>query len=423
MPKQQQIEHILTPETERRFFTDQILSLLTQGECLTLIWTPHGGATRQMNFLTQYSSHLEFSKLGKYLIIYLDQYDLLDNSSEGYFQLMNYCLDNKETNPLTGENSLINLKLKISSYLQDNYHLIFILNEFDKIDFTPQFFNCLKNIWHMEKSKIHFIFGITQNIFTQENLKRYDQLGELITQNLIFCPLLSSADAFFVMNRLKNKYGFNVPQEKYKEVAKISGGHPLLIKTCLSMFSKNPNLDEKEIQKHLLEQWEIKLILEDIWDAFTSNDKQIVNQIALGEAPPRHKASDFLLKLKLVTIKDNQYGLFTTLFEEFVKNKKIERQTLSLNKNSGEILINGFPFKEKITLKEYRLLSLFLENQNKLINRDQIAEALWGTEGYDKYSNWAIDQNISLLRKKLQKLGFPSQCLQTIKGLGYRWLA
>ena len=50
---------------------------------------------------------------------------------------------------------------------------------------------------------------------------------------------------------------------------------------------------------------------------------------------------------------------------------------------------------------------------------DEIGEALWGKDSYDKYSDWAIDQLISKLRKKLETLGFKN-VLKTVRGKGYK---
>ncbi|MFC1790807.1 helix-turn-helix domain-containing protein [Patescibacteria group bacterium] len=48
-----------------------------------------------------------------------------------------------------------------------------------------------------------------------------------------------------------------------------------------------------------------------------------------------------------------------------------------------------------------------------------MGEVLWGEASYEKYSDWAIDQLISKLRKKLKDLGL-TDFLKTIRGRGYK---
>ena len=68
------------------------------------------------------------------------------------------------------------------------------------------------------------------------------------------------------------------------------------------------------------------------------------------------------------------------------------------------------------------MLVCFLKNKGQIISRDQIGDVLWGDKAYDRYSDWAVDQLISQLRKKLIDLGIKGASLQTIRNRGYRWL-
>ena len=63
-----------------------------------------------------------------------------------------------------------------------------------------------------------------------------------------------------------------------------------------------------------------------------------------------------------------------------------------------------------------------MENSDKLRSRDEIGDTLWGKESYEKYSDWAIDQLMSKLRKKLEKLGIKDR-LATVRGKGYKLLS
>jgi len=70
----------------------------------------------------------------------------------------------------------------------------------------------------------------------------------------------------------------------------------------------------------------------------------------------------------------------------------------------------------KLTLKEFELLSLLLENRNKLLNRDTILNRIWG---YDYLGETrTVDVHITNLRKKMGKY---ADNIETVRGVGYRF--
>ncbi len=145
-------------------------------------------------------------------------------------------------------------------------------------------------------------------------------------------------------------------------------------------------------------------------------------ELSLEAAGNPKETPERLLKLRLILVGKNQkLEFFSPLFRAFVMTQKLDAPAIALDEQTGEILINGLPPREKIGLQEYRLLVEFLKNPDKVISRDEIALVLWDKEADEKYSDWAIDQIISQLRTKLEKLGLSSAKLQTIRNRGYRW--
>jgi len=414
-------EHILTPETEKHFFTDQILPPLLQGESLSIVKVPHSGVKFEMQFLINYASSLGFHKLGKYRFFYLGVNELIENNPEGFFQLFNQVLGNSGGFKKETVSVFFEIKRKIKEYIEKNVHVIIIIGEFNRLNYPLTFFNNLQSLWQIGRDKIHFLFVVTQNIFGETSLPKFGELAELITQNIIYFPLLSTSDSLFVVERLNKKYHYHVSENKKKEIIKLAGGHPMLIRACLRALSKLPTATENELKDYLSQRFETKIILEDIWKSLSQKEKIFLSTlITIPKVFPENL--DFLLKMRLIYQEKGQNKLFSPLFETYLKSQKINESVLSLDK-SGDILLNNQPVEEKITLYEYRLLTQFLQNPQKVITRDQISEILWGKDSFQKYSDWAIDQRICFLRKKLKILGISPNRLQTIKGRGYRWQA
>jgi DNA-binding response OmpR family regulator len=71
------------------------------------------------------------------------------------------------------------------------------------------------------------------------------------------------------------------------------------------------------------------------------------------------------------------------------------------------------------THKELKLLFFLILNKNRIINRFQLSEHLWGEQLDDQYQSNYIDVHISNLRKKLGNFE-QIEWLETVRGLGYR---
>ncbi|MBU45471.1 MAG: DNA-binding response regulator [Spirochaetaceae bacterium] len=69
-----------------------------------------------------------------------------------------------------------------------------------------------------------------------------------------------------------------------------------------------------------------------------------------------------------------------------------------------------------LTLIEYKLLKLFMENPDIAFSRDRLLDRVWGRDVY--VSDRAVDVNIKRLREKLLT---EKQRLETVRGVGYRF--
>lgn len=68
-----------------------------------------------------------------------------------------------------------------------------------------------------------------------------------------------------------------------------------------------------------------------------------------------------------------------------------------------------------LTLKEFEILCLLLENQNMVLSRDRLLDRLWG-EGLARESR-TVDVHMRTLR---QKLGIAGTYIETVRGMGYK---
>ena len=99
-------------------------------------------------------------------------------------------------------------------------------------------------------------------------------------------------------------------------------------------------------------------------------------------------------------------------------SKEDKKQDLKLNDleiDTAKHIVYANGEEINLTLKEYDLLKLFMENIGRAFTRDQLLSSVWGTEYVGETRT--VDVHIGTLRTKLGKCG---DYIKTVRGVGYR---
>lgn len=87
---------------------------------------------------------------------------------------------------------------------------------------------------------------------------------------------------------------------------------------------------------------------------------------------------------------------------------------IRIDKDAYVVYLDGKPLD--LTLKEYEILLVLMENRGRVFTRDQLLDSVWG---YDFYGNSrTVDSHVARLRTKLGEFG--EQHLKTVYGTGYK---
>lgn len=95
------------------------------------------------------------------------------------------------------------------------------------------------------------------------------------------------------------------------------------------------------------------------------------------------------------------------------KKQDLKLNELEINTSRHIVYVNGT--EVYLTLKEYDLLKLFMENIGRAFTRDQLLSSVWGTEYVGETRT--VDVHIGTLRTKLGSAG---DYIKTVRGVGYR---
>lgn len=87
---------------------------------------------------------------------------------------------------------------------------------------------------------------------------------------------------------------------------------------------------------------------------------------------------------------------------------KLDLNSGKMSSNNTEIPING---------KELDLLEILLLNKNQIVNRETLANKIWGYNSEAEYNN--VEVYVSFLRKKLKLLKSKVK-IKAVRGIGYK---
>lgn len=95
------------------------------------------------------------------------------------------------------------------------------------------------------------------------------------------------------------------------------------------------------------------------------------------------------------------------------KAEVLQNGNLTVSLAAHTVTVNG---KEiQLTLKEFEILKLFMENPNIVFTREHLLQSVWGNDYLGETRT--VDVHIGTLRTKLDNCG---DYIETVRGVGYR---
>jgi|LGOV01.1.fsa_nt_gb DNA-binding response OmpR family regulator len=171
---------------------------------------------------------------------------------------------------------------------------------------------------------------------------------------------------------------------------------------CIILDVMMPKLDGFEVLKEIRESDNVPVIMltarreeDDKIQGFEGGaDDYVTKPFSPRELMVRIKA---LLK---------RSGVITT-------EKIVEVCGMQISSENRTMMIEGI--EVMLTQKEYDVLFFLLNHQKMVMSREQILDRIWGFD-YDGDSR-VVDTTIKRLRKKMGEKG---ECIQTVRGIGYK---
>jgi hypothetical protein len=187
------------------------------------------------------------------------------------------------------------------------------------------------------------------------------------------------------------------------QIAKGCGGFPWLVNEILRSIKNKSKDDITKLFNSDTFYWKIEQVIKSLpmshQMAILSSDKIFESQV-----------NNELIEFGFI----NQQGELIELLKKWVENYKKDNMII----NNDVVMIAGKDLGMYFSDSEKNVLSMFVENMDVVLKREDVAKIFWGSRWEEYYSDWSLDQVISRLRKKLKEKNIPINII-TKKGFGY----
>lgn len=140
------------------------------------------------------------------------------------------------------------------------------------------------------------------------------------------------------------------------------------------------------------------------------NDMDIIMSINMG-------GDDYIIKPfspQVLVAKIQAILRRTYSYNNDIKGEIIKFKDVTLNLVEGKIYFKNE--NTELTKNELKIMKILMENQEKIVSRDEIIEELWDTDEF--ISENTLTVNVNRLRRKLDSIGL-NDFIETKKGQGY----
>lgn len=435
------------PDTTRFEQIEQVLRFVKEGKSCQVIGLPGTGRGNILGFLA-YNKSIKQKHLGDSISSFhfvlvnfteLRKRSLYDTTKFFFLALLDSFRERKmqdiydKINAIFKEGITVSDELVLFHGLKKVIDLLAIEKQltivllFDRFEeyipmLTPEFFTNLRVL--RNRAKYHFSVVFSVNRPLEETLEPtlFADFHEFFANHIVYLPLLDQPGIDFRIAYLEKITEKKVDKKLLEKVLHLTGGHMKLTRLALETILASSNQQLAISSEFLLSQKTIQNALYEIWNYLTPAEQTHMAKHLFGkEYLDEH--TTMLTQLHLLKDETVLIPLFETFVQTEFKDKQVGKESIVFDQNSNDIKKGSATLSDKLTSSEFKLLRYLIQNAEKIVERNDIVNAVWGdAKSTAGVTDQALDQLIFRLRKKIEDDPNNPAHLQTVKGRGFKFM-
>jgi DNA-binding winged helix-turn-helix (wHTH) protein len=437
----------LYPEDTRFAEIEKILSFIKEGSSCQVVSVPGAGRSNLLNLLAYNHNvrirHIGEEKQSQFHSVYLNfaeirKRPLIDATKFIFLNLVDSLRDRKKDQEYKIANQIFKDSIEFKDELvlsqglkktvdylalEKGLTIIFLFDRFD--EYIPvvnsEFFANLRVLRNRAKYKFSVVFALSRPLEDCLEATLISDFYETVAGKIIYLPLYDKPGVDFRLSYLEKITAKKINKQLLDEVLTLTGGHSNLMRlSAEALLASGQKFANKLIlRKFLLEQKPVRSALFAIWNSLSPAEQNLISSNLKEQA----EDSQEMTYLENVGLVKNGF-LTVSLLSDYIKERASfakQNESFTINEAS-EILKGETVLSDKLTSLEYRLLKFMLENKDRVLQKEEIINAVWKeaktTLGV---TDQALDQLIFRLRKKIEENPNAPRYIQTVKGRGFKF--
>lgn len=433
----------LYPETARHFEIEKLLGFVKEGNSCQLLGLPGVGRSDLLELLA-YNKKIRDKHLGadkqQMLFVAVDfseirkrpLYDAmkflflsLADSLRDQHMMEEYRLVNesfREALSFHDELVLFQELKQVVDFLaiQKKLTLVFLFDRFEEYvpSVTSEFFTNLRILRNRAKYRFSVIFSIDRPLEVLLDPLLLSDFYEFVAGHLVYIRFCDEVSNNFILSYLEGLTRKKVSKTAYAEILRLTGGYAKLTRIAIEAWLANGGKEEK-MADFLLAQKPVQVALMEIWLSLSpAEQSDMLHNTFEDPVVDWYLEESGLVRGKIIQV---------PLFASFVKSSKAlvksEEEKIVYDENTDSIRKGETVLSDSLTSAEFRMLSYLLQNQGRVIERDEIISIVWeGVKSKAGITDQAVDQLIFRLRRKIEEDPNKPLYLQTVKGRGFKFV-
>jgi energy-coupling factor transporter ATP-binding protein EcfA2 len=305
--------------------------------------------------------------------------------------------------------------------------LVYLFDEFDGPfhEIEPRVFLNLRALVDRYPRQLIYVVATNRRLSHMRSGSEIGEFCELFAHHTLYLGPLGHDDVQRAVAASMCDEGLPVTAHDVDFVWQTSGGHPGLLEAACHVLASFGGVDDQRgyrlARDKLDSDLNVRAECVKLWVGLSKEEQRTLIDFVAGEGIDRARL-DALVQIGLLRA-DGPYEVFGTLFAGFVRRQRLAQSPYPLgvrvDVDSGEAWVDG-QRAPTLTELEYRALLLFYGRMDRLCDKYQIVESVWGEDYIDQVDDARIEKLISRLRQKIEPEPSKPKYLQTVRGRGYK---